>query len=146
MAVDAARIDGLPLPSMAIDFLRDAWGIAQLHPPQAQAMPPLLDGRNLLLAIPTASGKSLVAYIAMLHRLLVVAPGSRAVYIVPLKALASEKHEELTALAEAVGLSVGLGIGDAAEKHNASTTAIFSSARPRNSIPSCGTRRTRWRT
>jgi len=114
MAVDAARIDGLPLPSSAIDFLRDEWGIVRLHPPQAQAMPPLLQGRNVLLAIPTASGKSLVAYIAMLHQLLVVSPGSRAVYIVPLKALASEKHEELTALANAVGLRVGLGVGDAA--------------------------------
>ncbi|MDA0878380.1 MAG: DEAD/DEAH box helicase, partial [archaeon] len=114
MAVDAARIDGLPLPPSAIDFLQDEWGIVRLHPPQAQAMPPLLQGRNVLLAIPTASGKSLVAYIAMLHQLLVVSPGSRAVYIVPLKALASEKHEELTALANAVGLRVGLGVGDAA--------------------------------
>ena len=34
-------------------------------------------------------------------------------YIVPLKALASEKHTEMVELAKAVGLTVGLGIGEA---------------------------------
>lgn len=113
MTVDAMGVDDLPLPQAALDFLRHGWGIERLHPPQTEAMPSILEGRNVLLAIPTASGKSLVAYLAILHRLLVANPGSRAVYIVPLKALASEKHEELTALATAVGLTVGLGIGDA---------------------------------
>ncbi|DAC34734.1 MAG TPA: DEAD/DEAH box helicase, partial [Candidatus Poseidoniaceae archaeon] len=51
--------------------------------------------------------------LGILHRLLVTHPGSRAIYIVPLKALASEKHAELLELATAVGLTVGLGIGEA---------------------------------
>ena len=38
---------------------------------------------------------------------------SKAVYIVPLKALAMEKYEDLKEIAVASGLTVGLGIGDA---------------------------------
>ena len=36
----------------------------------------------------------------------------RGAYIVPLKALANEKFEDLTEIAKSVGLSVGLAIGD----------------------------------
>ncbi len=113
MEFDADRIEDLPLPDSARAFLRGEWGIERLHPPQAEAMPAVFSQRNTIVAIPTASGKSLVAYLGILHRLLVTHPGSRAVYIVPLKALASEKHTELSELAKAVGLTVGLGIGEA---------------------------------
>ena len=102
----------LDLPPKALQFLTTEWGIERLHPPQFEAMPSVLSGSNTLLAIPTASGKSLVAYIAIMRRLLLDEPGSKAVYIVPLKALASEKHEDLVAFGGAVGLTVGLGIGD----------------------------------
>lgn len=113
MELDADRIEHLPLPETARSFLQNEWGIERLHPPQAEAMPAVFSERNTIVAIPTASGKSLVAYLGILHRLLVTHPGSRAIYIVPLKALASEKHTELVELAKAVGLSVGLGIGEA---------------------------------
>ena len=104
---------GLDLPEKALQFLNSNWGITHLHPPQFEAMPSVLSGANTLLAIPTASGKSLVAYIGILRRLLIDEPGSKAVYIVPLKALANEKHEDLVELGGSVGLTVGLGIGDA---------------------------------
>mgnify|MGYP006155048131 CR=1 FL=1 len=106
-------VSGLDLPPKVLQFLTNTWGIKHLHPPQSEAMPSVLSGSNTLLAIPTASGKSLVAYLGILRRLLVDEPGSKAVYIVPLKALASEKHEDLVALGGSVGLTVGLGIGDA---------------------------------
>ncbi len=105
-------IEALPLPEELLAFVRDEWGFTELHPPQAAAMGPALEGRNLLLATPTASGKSLVAYLTVAHRLLVSEPGTRAFYLVPLKALASEKVDELRALGDAVGLRVGLAIGD----------------------------------
>ena len=38
---------------------------------------------------------------------------SKAIYIVPLKALAMEKYEDLSQVAACMGWSVGLGIGDA---------------------------------
>ena len=106
-------IQNLPLTKEAIDFFSKEWGITNLHPPQFEAMKPLFEENNILLAIPTASGKSLVAYIAILNQLIHINPGSRAVYIVPLKALASEKFDELKEIGQHLGLKIGLGIGDA---------------------------------
>ena len=107
---DVSRLD---LPEALKRFLVDSWGINTLHPPQAQALPSLLSGKNTLVAIPTASGKSLLAYMAMAKRLSEGHARSKAIYIVPLKALAMEKYEELSELGRALNLSVGLGIGDA---------------------------------
>ena len=93
-------------------MLREKWGINSLFPPQAEALPNTLKGRNLMLAVPTASGKSLVAYITLANRLIGDLSGQRGIYIVPLKALASEKYEELKEVCSSVGLKVGLAIGD----------------------------------
>ncbi len=89
--------------------LLESQGITSLYPPQEEAWNAIKGGRNVVVSIPTASGKSLVAYLAMLHRWL--ATGKKALYIVPLRALASEKSEELQAFKE-LGLSVGIGTGD----------------------------------
>jgi len=91
----------------------EASGIKDLYPPQKEAWAEIRKGRNTLVAIPTASGKSLVAYLAMLHRWL--ASGKKSLYIVPLRALASEKAEELQQF-KALGLSVGLSTGDLDER------------------------------
>ena len=82
--------------------------ITDLYPPQEQAIGPALAGKSLVLAIPTASGKSLVAYLAILQAVL---RGGKALYIVPLRALASEKHDDLKAF-EPLGIRVGLTMGD----------------------------------
>ena len=86
-----------------------AQGITALYPPQQQAWASMQKGRNTLVAIPTASGKSLLAYLAIAHRWL--ATGKKALYIVPLRALASEKFEELQAF-KTLGLTVGIATGD----------------------------------
>jgi helicase len=84
-------------------------GITELYPPQAEALPYALRGEHLVLSIPTAAGKSLVAYLAIAHRL--TTEGGKALYIVPLRALAREKYEDLKAF-ECLGLKVGLSTGD----------------------------------
>ena len=84
-------------------------GIESLYPPQQEAWEALRGGRNTMVAIPTASGKSLIAYLAILHRWLKT--GQKALYIVPLRALASEKFEELQAWKH-LGLKVALATGD----------------------------------
>ncbi|MGA2105977.1 MAG: ATP-dependent DNA helicase [Methanoregula sp.] len=82
-----------------------ASGIRDLYPPQAACVEKgLLDGKNLLVAIPTASGKTLIAEMAM-HRH--SAAGGKCLYIVPLKALASEKFEEFSGKGVRVGISTG---------------------------------------
>ncbi len=83
-------------------------GIRQLYPPQAEAIPRVLAGKSVLLACPTASGKSLVAYVALLRAARL---GRTGLYLVPLRALAHEKAEELQQFAE-LGLKVGISIGD----------------------------------
>jgi helicase len=83
-------------------------GISSLYPPQAMALDPVLAGESLLLACPTASGKSLVAYLALLRA---ARAGRTGLYLVPLRALAHEKAEELEKFEE-LGLKVGISIGD----------------------------------
>ncbi len=102
MKVDEIGID----PRVARKLRED--GIEELYPPQAEAMRPVLEGRNVVVAVPTASGKSLVAYIAMLQAVL---RGGKALYIVPLKALASEKYDDLSKFAD-LGIRVAESTGD----------------------------------
>ncbi|MEK9730454.1 MAG: DEAD/DEAH box helicase [Candidatus Poseidoniales archaeon] len=112
MTMEDAGIKNLPFDEKFKRFLIDSWGIASLYPPQMQAMKPILNGKNTLVSIPTASGKSLLAYTAIVQSLQKYKP-AKAIYIVPLKALASEKYEELMEIGQALGLHIGLAIGDA---------------------------------
>jgi len=84
-------------------------GIIDFYPPQAEALPYALRGEHLVLSIPTAAGKSLVAYLAIVQRL--KHEGGKAFYIVPLRALAREKYEDLKAF-ETLGLKIGISTGD----------------------------------
>jgi len=85
-------------------------GITELNPPQADALKAgLLDGQNLVVAAPTASGKTLIAEMAMLRNF---GAGGKAVYLSPLKALASEKFSEFKRKYAELGLKVALSIGD----------------------------------
>jgi helicase len=83
-------------------------GITSLYPPQAAALGPVLAGENVLLACPTASGKSLVAYLALLRA---ARAGRTGLYLVPLRALAQEKGEELARFGP-LGVKVGISMGD----------------------------------
>ncbi|MDH4123287.1 MAG: DEAD/DEAH box helicase [Thermoplasmata archaeon] len=83
-------------------------GFETLYPPQETALPAALSGKNVVLAVPTASGKSLVAYLAIVNAVL---KGKKAVYIVPLRALASEKFDDLRKFEE-LGIRVGISVGD----------------------------------
>ena len=100
------RVADLPLPAAVRDHLADR-GIEELYPPQAAAVEAgVCEGERLVVAVPTASGKTLVAQLALLTA---DGPG---LYIVPLRALAREKYEELSALP---GTSVGISTGDLAD-------------------------------
>ncbi|MEA1992779.1 MAG: DEAD/DEAH box helicase [Euryarchaeota archaeon] len=81
------------LPSYAVKKL-EKQGITELFPPQKKAVEKgILEGNNLVLAVPTASGKTLIALIAILDH---IKKGGKVVYIVPLRALAEEKYRELS--------------------------------------------------
>jgi helicase len=98
------QVQDLAIPE-ALRQHYSASGISDLYPPQAACIEKgLLDGKNLLVAIPTASGKTLIAEMAM-HRH--IAAEGKCLYIVPLKALASEKYEEFSGKGVKVGISTG---------------------------------------
>ena len=111
-------IEGLGLSQDLVDLLTNKWGIKELYPPQQKALPAALSGKNIMLTIPTASGKSLVAHLTIAHRLKNDLDGQKALYIVPLKALATEKYNELKEIADIVGLKVGLSVGDRSGENN----------------------------
>ncbi|MGA7923074.1 MAG: DEAD/DEAH box helicase [Thermoplasmata archaeon] len=102
----------VPLQGLPIDpevrAILEASGITALYPPQAAALGPVLEGRSVLLACPTASGKSLVAYLGLLRA---VKGGHTGLYLVPLRALAQEKYEEMSAFTS-LGVKIGLSMGD----------------------------------
>ena len=107
------EIRSLELPAEVQKFYLDS-GIEKLYPPQAEAIDKgLLSGKNVLAAIPTASGKTLLAELAMLTS---ISRGGKALYIVPLRALASEKFDrfrEFSSIAlKEGGIKVGISTGD----------------------------------
>ncbi|HPA98225.1 MAG TPA: DEAD/DEAH box helicase, partial [Methanothrix sp.] len=100
------------LPPEAIELYASR-GYRELYPPQAEAVERgLLDGKSMLLAMPTASGKTLLAELAMLRAAL---SGRRSLYIVPLRALASEKYDSFQKFKE-LGVAVGISTGDLDKK------------------------------
>jgi len=102
------RIDSLPLPREAIEIYTNS-GIEELYPPQGEIVNKgLMEGKNILAAIPTACGKTLVAELAMLNQVL---NGGKALYIVPLIALANEKYEQFKRF-ECLGIKTGISTGE----------------------------------
>lgn len=106
---------------MHIDKIRDkipsklheaiaAAGVTELRPAQVKAVDAgLLDGNSLLVCTPTASGKTLIAELAAVSAIL--NHKGKVVYIVPLKALASEKFSDFKKRYGSF-LKVALSIGD----------------------------------
>jgi superfamily II RNA helicase len=80
----------------------------ELYPAQEEALLELVSGKNVILATPTGSGKSLVA--SFLH-FVAVAEGKKSYYTAPIKALVNEKF---FALSREFGPElVGMMTGDA---------------------------------
>ena len=96
-------IKELPVSAAVREHYHDE-RITQLYPPQEAAVKAgIIDGQNVIVAIPTAAGKTLIAQLAML-----TADGP-ALYIVPLRALAREKYETFTSLP---GIEAAISTGD----------------------------------
>ena len=93
------RASDLGLSQKSIDYIVE-YGAETLYEPQAAAVDAgLLRGQSMVVAAPTASGKSLVAMMAILAML--EGGGRRAAYLSPLRALVSEKQAEFAALRKA---------------------------------------------
>jgi helicase len=90
------NIEKLELPDTAIDFLKSQ-GFEKLYPPQADSVKSgLLKGKSILVSAPTASGKTLIAILAMLSY--ISKNKGKVIYLSPLRALAAEKFSEFKKL------------------------------------------------
>jgi helicase len=85
-------------------------GITDLRPAQEKSINAgLLEGKNLLVCTPTASGKTLIAELAAMSAIL--NGRGKAIYVAPLKALASEKYNDFKKRYGSCA-KIGLSIGD----------------------------------
>jgi len=101
-------IESLSIPPLILRGLRER-GIEKLTPPQAEAIKRgLFEGRNIVVSTPTASGKTLIAEMALVHA---ATRGLMGIYATPLKALANEKYDEFR-FWERYGIRVGITTGD----------------------------------
>ncbi|MGB5368458.1 MAG: DEAD/DEAH box helicase [Polyangiales bacterium] len=81
-------------------------GIRELYDHQARAFELASEGKHLVVATPTASGKSLCYNLPILQAL-VSDPSATALYLFPTKALARDQEEALRAMMRDADLSVG---------------------------------------
>jgi len=87
------KVDELPISDRVKEAIIQS-GISELYPPQEEAISAgVLEGNNIVLASPTASGKTLIAELCALKH--VLEHGGKVIYLTPLRALASEKFQEL---------------------------------------------------
>ena len=110
MESDKMEIENLRkyIGTYGIEILQKA-GIRNLYPPQIQAVERgLFSSKNMVIAIPTASGKTLIAELAMVHEII---RGGKCLYAVPLKALASEKYRDFMKWRD-IGIEVAISTGD----------------------------------
>jgi DEAD/DEAH box helicase domain-containing protein len=86
-------------PPLARALLRQ--GITQLYAHQVATVEALRDGKNVVLASPTASGKSLAFALPTIERVMLTR-GTRALYLYPTKALIGDQLRALQALVAAL--------------------------------------------
>lgn len=96
-----------------INYLKDS-GIKQLYSHQAEMFEKAVDGENVVITTSTASGKTLSFLLPVVQEIL-NDPKSRAIFIYPTKALASDQFRNLQPLLEYFGknkIQAGIYDGD----------------------------------
>ena len=94
-----------------LNQLLDYLNIKELYPPQKEAMKVIERNESLLMSVPTAAGKTVVAYNALMKA---VSEGKKGIFLVPLRALAWEKVNELKDICRNIlnGAKIGVSVGD----------------------------------
>ena len=108
--------------------------IEKLRPCQAKAVDNgLLVGKNMLICTPTASGKTLIAEIAGVKNIL--ERKGKAVYVVPLKALANEKFKDFKKkYGKLFKIALSIGDIDSADPYLVDYDFIFTTSEKLDSL------------
>src|SRR5271154_2243321 len=96
------------IPASVAPALREALvarGIPRLYTHQAEAFEHCVNGKNVVVVTPTASGKTLCYNLPVFQRL-IDEPGARAMYLFPTKALAEDQLHEFQAAVDAMGADI----------------------------------------
>ncbi|RME31884.1 DEAD/DEAH box helicase [Candidatus Woesearchaeota archaeon] len=120
----------IPKPVFA---LLEKRGFTSLRPCQWKAIEEgLFADANLLVCTPTASGKTLVGELAALHA--VLRDKGKAVYVVPLRALAAEKHKQFTKDYPQLSIALASGETDSADAYLARYDIIVATSEKLDSL------------
>ena len=108
--------------------------IKELRPAQVKAVEKgLLERKNLLVCTPTASGKTLIAELAALKS--IIEGKGKAIYIVPLKALANEKYRDFKKrYGQIARIALSIGDLDSADPYLAEYDIIVCTAEKLDSL------------
>lgn len=99
-------------PSIQRWIWKQKW--TELRDVQGRAIAPILEGRDVILAAPTAGGKTEAAFLPIASAIADDSAGSfRVLYLGPLKALINDQCERLESLCGAAGIEVHKRHGDA---------------------------------
>jgi helicase len=94
-----------------IEIVKEKSKIKKFNPVQNLALENgLLNNINLVVSSPTASGKTIIAELAIINNW--VNKRGKSIYIVPLRALAYEKYDEFKEKYSKLGLKIGVSTGD----------------------------------
>ncbi len=107
-------------------------GIEKLRPAQYKAIEKELFEKNILVCTPTASGKTLVAEILFLNTIL--NKKRKAVYIVPLKALAQEKFKEFKRKYPDIKIALSIGDFDSTDSYLSDYDLIITTSEKLDSL------------
>jgi len=97
-----------PIPESVAPGIRgmlESRGMPRLYTHQAESIRLSLDGKNVVVVTPTASGKTLCYNLPVLQRI-TEEPGARAIYMFPTKALAEDQLHELQAALDSMGSDI----------------------------------------
>ncbi|HID09626.1 TPA: DEAD/DEAH box helicase, partial [Candidatus Micrarchaeota archaeon] len=114
-----------------VDLILRRHGFSELNPVQRAAAVHVLSGSNVVVSSPTASGKTVIAEMAILRALKL---GRKAVYTCPLSALASEHYREFRELYPEYRVALSVGDFDSADLWAKDYDVIFTTYEKLDSI------------
>ena len=112
-----ANLAEMGIPSRLVKMLKRK-DITQLYEFQETAFNEIMNGENVVIAAPTAQGKTEAFILPIIRKLLLsvqdafMNPGVRALLIYPTKALARDQYDKVRKMAEACNLTVSIFDGD----------------------------------